>query len=104
MKKNIALVLLLLSTFAASNAGAVTLSGGGCNTWGLSTYLFVNEGTSLVLVNGSACFISNPTGSEAARLAAVISQAQASGKKIVIGTGSTQGGGSANGLVVAMQQ
>lgn len=102
--KKIAFLLSFVGLVAISTpASAVTLSGTGCNVWGLSTYLFVNEGTSLVLINGGACFVNGPTGEEAARLAAVLSQAQASGRQVSVGTGSSQGGGNPTGLTVAMQ-
>lgn len=102
--KKIAFLLSFVGLLAINApASAVTLSGTGCGVWGLSTYLFVNEGSSLVIVNGGACFVTNPTGDEAARLAAVVSQAQASGRRVSVSTGSVAGGGNANGLVVAMQ-
>lgn len=104
MKKMIAGILLSAGALmSASNVSAVTLSGGGCDVWGPASYLFVNEGTSLAIVNGSVCFISGLTGDEASRLAAIVSQAQASGISVRIGTGASAGGGNANGLAVAMQ-
>lgn len=84
-------------------ANAVSLSGTGCNTWGNATYLFVNEATSLAIVGGGACFVTGLTAGETAALSAVVSQAQASNRLVLIGTGASAGGGSANGLAVAMQ-
>lgn len=102
--KKIAFLLSIVGLLTINApASAVTLSGTGCNVWGLATYLFVNEGSSLVLINGGACFVNNPTGDEAARLASVVSQAQASGRQVSVGTGASQGGGNATGLTVAMQ-
>lgn len=104
MKKNIVFLISFIGLVSMTTpASSVTLSGSGCNTWGLSSYIFVNEGTSLALINGVACIISNPTAEEASRLSAVVSQAQASGRSVAIGTGSSLGGGNPNGLVVAMQ-
>lgn len=105
MKTKIRAVMLTVAGALAMNtsAHAVTLSGGGCNVWGAASYLYVNPGTSLVLVNGQACFISGLTAGEVASLSAVVSQAQTTGKQVVIGTGASQGGGTATALSVAMQ-
>ena len=88
---------------ASISASAVTLVGSGCNTSGTPTYTYVNEGTSLVLVNGAACFISNLSAGETAALSSVVSEAQVSGRSVTIGTGASLGGGSPNGLSVVLR-
>ena len=105
MKTKIHTVMLAVAgTLAMStSAHAVTLSGSGCNVSGTASYLYVNPGQSLALVNGLACFISGLTAGEVASLSAVVSQAQTTGKKVVIGTGASLGGGTATALSVAIQ-
>jgi hypothetical protein len=105
MKTKICAVMLTVAGALAmsTSAHAVTLSGGGCNVSGTASYLYVNPGTSLVLVNGLACFISGLTAGEVAALSAVVSQAQTTGKKVAIGTGASLGGGTPTALSVVMQ-
>jgi hypothetical protein len=105
MKTKIRAVMLTVAgaLVMSTSAHAVSLSGTGCNVSGTASYLYVNSGTSLAIVNGGACFVTGLTAGEQAALAAVVSQAQTTGRNVTIGTGASLGGGTATALSVVMQ-
>ena len=102
MTRNLMLTLagaLALST----SAHAASVSGSGCNKFGAVSYVYVNAGASLLIIDGGACFANGLTAGEQATLGAIASEGRSSGRLVAVGTGASMGGGTANGLSVAMQ-
>ena len=105
MKIKIRAVMLVVTGALAmsTSAYAATVSGTGCNKFGLVSYVYANAGSSLVLIDGAACFANSLTAGEVASLAAIAAEGRTTGKKVAIGTGASLGGGTATGLSVVMQ-
>lgn len=87
----------------STSAHAATVSGGGCNVSGTVSFVYANSGTSLLLINGMACFASSLTAGDEAALAAIASEGLSSGRKVTVGTGASLGGGSPTALSVVIQ-
>ena len=105
MKTKIHAVMLAVAgaLTMSTSVHAATVSGSGCNVFGTVSYVYVNAGSSLVLINGLACFANGLTAGEQATLGAIASEGRSSGRKVAVGTGASMGGGTATGLSVAMQ-
>lgn len=105
MKTKIRTVMLSVAGALAisASAHAATVSGSGCNKYGTVSFVYVNPGASLLLIDWGACFAFGLTDGEAATLAAIASEGLASGKKVSVGTGASMGGGTATALSVVMQ-
>lgn len=86
-----------------TSAQAVTLSGGGCNITGPVTYVYANSGSSMAIVGGLSCFITGITAAEMSAFTAIASESRTSGRSITIGTGASQGGGTATGLSMILR-
>jgi len=83
MKKILVLILAMGFSITSFAANHTTSSGNGCNAWGPVSFVYVPEsGTSLSLINGSACFVSGLTPDGAHLIASVLSEALTSGKDV----------------------
>lgn len=81
MKKNLLSVLAVIGLALSMQAHSATGSGVGCSNWGKVTYLYQSaSGTSLALINGSACFVSSATARDVSVMSSILSQAQATNK------------------------
>ena len=105
MKTKIRTVMLAVAGALAmsTSAHAATVSGSGCNVFGTVSYVYANSGTSLLLINGLACFASGLTAGDEAALAAIASEGLSSGRQVIVGTGASLGGGTATALSVGIQ-
>ena len=97
MRKYIFSTLAIIGLAVSAQASAATGSGVGCANWGPVTYLYQSaSSTSLTLINGSACFVSDTTARDVTVMSSVLASAQANGKDAYLTAG-------VNGVNVAMQ-
>lgn len=96
MKKYLISAVALVA-LSSSQVQAASGTGGGCGVWGKVSYLYQStSSTSLVIINGSACFVNGATDSDNAVMSSILSSAGANNKDAILDAHSS-------GVTVAMQ-
>ena len=96
MKKHLISAVALVA-LSSSQVYAASGSGLGCGVWGKVSYLYQSTfSTSLVIINGYACFISGANDSDNAVMSSILSAAEANNKDAIVNA-------SASGVNVGMQ-
>ena len=96
MKKYLISAVALVA-ISSSQVHAASGVGNGCGVWGKVSYLYQSTfSTSLVIINGQACFVSGATDSDNAVMSSILSSAEANNKDANLSTFSS-------GVTVAMQ-
>ncbi len=85
MKKILTSSIIALGLAASFQINAATGSGDGCGVWGKVSYLYQSaSNTSLAIINGTACFVSNTTARDVSVMSSILSEAEAGNKDALL--------------------
>ncbi len=85
MKKTLTTSIIALGLAASFQVNAATGSGNGCGVWGKVSYLYQSaSNTSLAIIDGFACFVSDTTARDVSVMSSILSEAEAGNKDALL--------------------